>query len=128
MTPSLLEHINSGKTVEIDDLRFFYLDEGKGEEIILLLPGFLTTSYNYRKLASLLSNHYRVIALDFWELALAQDRMDHFLIGSKLIIWHLFWRKWLVTKRFMLWLSIMHFQFFVLLLRNMQTSINPYQF
>lgn len=65
MTPSLLEHINSGKTVEIDDLRFFYLDEGKSEEIILLLPGFLTTSYNYRKLVGLLSNHYRVIALDF---------------------------------------------------------------
>ncbi|MCG6143495.1 alpha/beta fold hydrolase [Leptospira bandrabouensis] len=65
MTPSLLEHINSGKTVEIDDLRFFYLDEGKGEETILLLPGFLTTSYNYRKLVNLLSAHYRVIALDF---------------------------------------------------------------
>lgn len=65
MTPSLLEHINSGKTVEIDDLRFFYLDEGKGEETILLLPGFLTTSYNYRKLVNLLSVHYRVIALDF---------------------------------------------------------------
>lgn len=65
MTPSLLEHINSGKTVEIDDLRFFYLDEGKGEETILLLPGFVTTSYNYRKLVNLLSAHYRVIALDF---------------------------------------------------------------
>ncbi|MCW7461505.1 alpha/beta fold hydrolase [Leptospira limi] len=65
MTPSLLAHINSGKSVEIDGLSFFYLDEGKGDEIILLLPGFLTTSYNYRKLIELLSTHYRVLALDF---------------------------------------------------------------
>ncbi|MDF3819491.1 alpha/beta hydrolase [Leptospira sp. 96542] len=65
MTPSLLEHINQGKYLEVEGLKYFYLDEGKSEEIVVLLHGFMTTSYNYRHMVKNLSKRYRVIALDF---------------------------------------------------------------
>lgn len=40
MTPSLLEHINSGKTVEIDDLRFSIWMKEKGKRSYFSFPVF----------------------------------------------------------------------------------------
>lgn len=71
MTPTLLEHINLGKSVNVEGQNFFYKEEGKGDEIIILLHGFLTTSYNYRLLMRELSSNYRVIAPDFLGVGLS---------------------------------------------------------
>ncbi|WP_019415772.1 haloalkane dehalogenase [Paenisporosarcina sp. TG20] len=50
--------------VEINDARVHYIDEGKGE-VILLLHGEPTWSYLYRHMISPLSKQFRVIAPDF---------------------------------------------------------------
>ncbi|TGN19467.1 alpha/beta fold hydrolase [Leptospira idonii] len=71
MSPSLQDHINSGKYAEVEGIRFFYKESGKGTEIIVLLHGFLTTSYNYRKLFPFLEGKYKVIAPDFLGIGLS---------------------------------------------------------
>ncbi len=72
MNPSLQEHINSGKYLEVNGIRFFYRESGKQDEIVLLLHGFLTTSYHYRKLIGILEKKYRVIAPDFLGVGLSE--------------------------------------------------------
>ncbi len=72
MSPSLQDHINSGKYAEIDGIKYFYRDSGNKEEIVVLLHGFLTTSYHYRKLIALLEKKYRVIAPDFLGIGLSE--------------------------------------------------------
>lgn len=71
MSPNLLNHINRGKSAVIEGQNFFYREEGKGEEIVILLHGFLTTSYNYRYVLEELSKNYRVIAPDFLGMGLS---------------------------------------------------------
>jgi len=51
------------KQVEVDGVRLRVLDTGEGPAV-LLLHGFLDSSYTWRKLIPLLQDHYRVIALD----------------------------------------------------------------
>lgn len=72
MSPSLQEHINSGKYLEIDGIKYFYRDSSSKEEIVVLLHGFLTTSYHYRKVISILEKKYRVIAPDFLGVGLSE--------------------------------------------------------
>ena len=50
--------------VEVNGMRIHYVDEGKGE-VILCLHGEPSWSYLYRKMIPILSQKYRVIALDF---------------------------------------------------------------
>lgn len=72
MSPSLQDHINSGKFADIDGVRFFYRESGDKEEIVILLHGFLTTSYHYRKLIAILDKKYKVIAPDFLGIGLSE--------------------------------------------------------
>ena len=50
--------------VEVNGMRIHYVDEGKGE-VILCLHGEPSWSYLYRKMIPILSQKYRVIAMDF---------------------------------------------------------------
>lgn len=50
--------------IEINGLRIHYVDVGEGE-LILCLHGEPTWSYLYRKMIPDLSNHHRVLAMDF---------------------------------------------------------------
>ena len=50
--------------LEINGARVHYVDEGSGEPI-LCLHGEPTWSYLYRKMIPILSQHYRVLAMDF---------------------------------------------------------------
>jgi len=72
LSPLLQEHINSGKYVEIDGIKYFYRDSGKKDEIVILLHGFLTTSYHYRNIISILEKKYRIIAPDFLGIGLSE--------------------------------------------------------
>jgi pimeloyl-ACP methyl ester carboxylesterase len=63
MSLELEEHLKNGRFVSIDGTNIFTIDKGEGE-IILLVHGFLGTSYSYRKLIPILSKKNRVIALD----------------------------------------------------------------
>ena len=49
--------------VEVNGMRIHYVDEGKGE-VILCLHGEPSWSYLYRKMIPILSQKYRVIAMD----------------------------------------------------------------
>lgn len=53
------------KYLEINGARLHYIDEGSGE-LILCLHGEPSWSYLYRKFFPLLTQHYRVIAFDFF--------------------------------------------------------------
>jgi pimeloyl-ACP methyl ester carboxylesterase len=72
MSPLLLDHVNQGNYVEIDGIKYFYRDSGKKDEIVVLLHGFLTTSFHYRKLIAILEKKYRVIAPDFLGIGLSE--------------------------------------------------------
>jgi pimeloyl-ACP methyl ester carboxylesterase len=72
LSPLLQEHINSGNYTEIDGIKYFYRDSGKKDEIVVLLHGFLTTSYHYRKLIAILEKKYRIIAPDFLGIGLSE--------------------------------------------------------
>ncbi|MCZ8154986.1 MAG: alpha/beta hydrolase [Leptospira sp.] len=72
MSPLLQEHINAGKYVAVDGVKYFYIDSGNKDEIVVLLHGFLTTSYHYRKLIRILEGKYRVIAPDFLGIGLSE--------------------------------------------------------
>jgi haloalkane dehalogenase len=50
--------------IEVNGARVHYVDEGSGEPI-LCLHGEPTWSYLYRKMIPILSQHYRVLAMDF---------------------------------------------------------------
>ncbi len=64
MSPELQEYANSGKMVSILGTKIFYQDLGTGTENLILLHGFLSTGFHYRKLALILSKKYRVIVPD----------------------------------------------------------------
>jgi haloalkane dehalogenase len=50
--------------MEINGMRVHYVDEGKGD-LILCLHGEPTWSYLYRKMITIMSKEYRVVAMDF---------------------------------------------------------------
>jgi len=72
VSPLLQEHLNLGKFIDIDGVKYFYRDQGSKDEIVVLLHGFLVTSYHYRKLISLLEKKYRVVAPDFLGIGLSE--------------------------------------------------------
>ena len=51
--------------VEVNGLRIHYIDEGKGDDVILCLHGEPSWSYLYRKMIAQFSPHHRVVAFDF---------------------------------------------------------------
>jgi pimeloyl-ACP methyl ester carboxylesterase len=63
MIESLDDHQKLGKFINIKGLNTFTIDQGKGEEIVLL-HGFFSSSYSFRKIIPILSENYRVIAPD----------------------------------------------------------------
>ncbi len=57
----------NGSTIQINGVDFYYekFDHKKNVETILLLHGFLSSTFCYRKLAPLLANDFNVISIDY---------------------------------------------------------------
>ncbi|WCL49304.1 alpha/beta fold hydrolase [Leptospira sp. GIMC2001] len=64
MNWDLKEHYQSGLFASNSGQKVFYTSKGKGEKVVLL-PGLMATSYSYRKVAAVLSEHYQAISLDW---------------------------------------------------------------
>lgn len=64
MSEALEHHYKQGTFLNVDGVKTFVIDKGKGD-IILLMHGFFSTSFSYRKLIPHLSKDFRVIAFDF---------------------------------------------------------------
>lgn len=60
----LKNHYQSGEYSTNAGMRLFYNRKGSGEKVVLL-PGLLATSFSYRKVAEILSEHYQVISMDW---------------------------------------------------------------
>lgn len=62
---SLKEHYQAGSYSQDSGSKIFYIKKGMGKEKVVLLPGFLACSYSYRKVISILSEHYQALSLDW---------------------------------------------------------------
>lgn len=89
MSPELQEYANSGKAISVMGSKVFYQEYGSGTETILLLHGFLSSGFHFRKLAKLLSDKYRILIPDLlgtgWSErpveALSHRLQAHYLAG-----------------------------------------------
>ena len=57
--------LTGGRFLTFADHKIFYRTEGTGEETLLFLHGFPTSSWDWHKMWSLLAPSYRLIAPDF---------------------------------------------------------------
>ncbi|MCB1141175.1 MAG: alpha/beta hydrolase [Leptospiraceae bacterium] len=64
MIESLGDHQKLGKFLNVKGTNIFTIDKGEGETVVLL-HGFFSTSYSYRKILPLLQESFRVVAPDF---------------------------------------------------------------
>lgn len=60
----LKDHFQSGEYASDSGVKLFYVSKGKGEKVVLL-PGLLATSYSYKKVMEILSEHYHAISFDW---------------------------------------------------------------
>lgn len=60
----LKKHYQSGQFASNSGMKLFYSSKGSGEKVVLL-PGLMATSYSYRKVSEILSEHYHAISLDW---------------------------------------------------------------
>ncbi|MCB1156989.1 MAG: alpha/beta hydrolase [Leptospiraceae bacterium] len=72
MTEELNQFFREGKFVNVDGTNIFTIDKGKGE-IVLLLHGFFSTSYSFRKIIPILSQNFRVIAPDLPGIGFSEE-------------------------------------------------------
>jgi haloalkane dehalogenase len=74
--------LHPGRDLDLDGLRYHYLDEGEGEPVVML-HGNPSWSYYYRKLVEALSPDYHVIVPDHMGCGLSEkpgdDRYDYTL-------------------------------------------------
>ncbi|MDX1957363.1 MAG: alpha/beta hydrolase [Leptospiraceae bacterium] len=71
MSKGIFEHQRNGKYVSVEGLNIFNIDKGQGE-VIVLLPGFFSTSYSFRKLIPILAENFRVLAPDYPGIGLSE--------------------------------------------------------
>ncbi|MEM7368806.1 MAG: alpha/beta hydrolase [Bacteroidota bacterium] len=62
--PSFQDWQKRGSFVEVLGHRLFVIDEGKGEEVIAILHGYPSCSYDYYRILPILSSHYRIVIHD----------------------------------------------------------------
>jgi len=66
-----------GKTLDLDGLKYNYLDEGDGPETMLMLHGNPTWSFFYRDLVKKYSEKYRVVVPDHIGCGLSDKPQDY---------------------------------------------------
>ena len=59
MTPASWEH--SGSYISIGKHRHFVVQRGQGEETVVLVHGYPTSSYDFKDVLPRLMPHYRVV-------------------------------------------------------------------
>lgn len=62
---SSIEWEKKGELIPVFDKEIFTIDVGNHKNCLLILHGYLTSSYDYYKVLPELSKHYRVVLLDF---------------------------------------------------------------
>ena len=62
--PNVEEWKAKGKTILVNGFEIFYIDEGTSNEVICILHGYPSCSYDYYRVLPLLTSKYRVIVHD----------------------------------------------------------------
>jgi pimeloyl-ACP methyl ester carboxylesterase len=65
MVMTSAEWEKKGVLISVFDKKIFTIDTGNHKKCLLILHGYLTSSYDYHKVLPELSKHYRVILMDF---------------------------------------------------------------
>ena len=65
------EHVASGKKAGVGGLEVFYVDRGAGDAVVLV-HGWASSSFSWRRVIPHLSQRFRVIALDLPGFGLSQ--------------------------------------------------------
>ncbi len=65
------EHVASGKRADVRGLEVFYVDRGEGDAVVLV-HGWASSSFSWRRVIPHLSKRFRVIALDLPGFGLSQ--------------------------------------------------------
>ncbi|MDG1528007.1 MAG: alpha/beta hydrolase [Polaribacter sp.] len=73
----VLEWKQKGKFINIFGREIFLIDEGHNEETLVILHGYPTSSYDYRKVLSELSKQYRVIIHDHLGFGFSEKPLDY---------------------------------------------------
>jgi pimeloyl-ACP methyl ester carboxylesterase len=68
---SWAEHVASGKRTEVNGLEIFYIDRGSGD-VVVLVHGWASSSFSWRRNIPHLSQRFRVIAPDLPGFGLSQ--------------------------------------------------------
>lgn len=69
---SLNEWKEKGELISVFNKDIFTIDTGKHEKCLVILHGYATSSFDYKKVLPELSKHYRVILLDFIGFGLSE--------------------------------------------------------
>ena len=75
--PSIREWQDRGKVLEINGFKIFYLDEGDADEVLCILHGYPSCSYDYYKVIPLLSKRYRVVVHDHLGFGFSGRPLDY---------------------------------------------------
>lgn len=67
-----------GQLLTAFDKDFFTIDVGENDNCLVLLHGYLTSSYDYYKVIDELSKKYRVIAHDLIGFGFSDKTTDHY--------------------------------------------------
>lgn len=66
------EHVKQGIKAVVDGVEVFYVENGVGEPVVLI-HGWASSSYSWRRNIPALAEHFRVIALDLPGFGLSQS-------------------------------------------------------
>ncbi len=65
------EHVASGRRADVKGLEIFHIDRGAGEAVVLV-HGWASSSFSWRRIVPSLSQRFRVVALDLPGFGLSQ--------------------------------------------------------
>ena len=72
-----LDWKEKGKFITIFGRKIFLIDEGKSDEILVILHGYPTSSYDYQKVLPELTKQYRVIIHDHLGFGFSEKPLDY---------------------------------------------------
>jgi pimeloyl-ACP methyl ester carboxylesterase len=68
---------NKGSFIKIDDHRIFLIDEGKPENVLCILHGYPSASYDYYKVLPTLTKHFRIVIHDHLGFGFSDKPLDY---------------------------------------------------
>jgi pimeloyl-ACP methyl ester carboxylesterase len=77
LAPSFESWKSKGQFIEVNNHRLFVIDEGTADEVLVILHGYPSCSYDYYKVLPLLYDKYRVIIHDHLGFGLSEKPLNY---------------------------------------------------